>query len=435
MKKPFVITLPYQDPASLFAAHADKPFAQFLDSCEKARYSYICLDPQQVFSDPATIFEDLQAKLSQTAHLAHDDLPPFQGGFVGYFGYELLHQLENVPANAPDDVSLPDVCLGFYDTIAAFDHQDQKAYIFSLTSEETAQKLADKLSETAPAASYTPCHLNWQSDFSAERYQETVQKVIDYIRAGDIFQANLTQRFRAQLPDEFAPYSFYQNLRTRNPAPFSAYLNMEGFTIASSSPERFLQVRGKAVETCPIKGTRPRSSDPATDQANATELANSEKDHAENTMIVDLLRNDISKVCAPHSVKVPELCAVHSFASVHHLISTVTGILKDGKTAVDLLRACFPGGSITGAPKVRAMEIISELEPVRRNAYCGAIGYLGCNGNMDTNIVIRTALFKDNTVCVQVGGGIVADSQPAAEYQETLDKAHALLSAFAEGAS
>lgn len=257
-----------------------------------------------------------------------------------------------------------------------------------------------------------------------------VQKVIDYIHAGDIFQANLTQRFTADLPKDFSPYGFYQNLRAINPALFAAYLNFDGFSIASSSPERFLKLDHKKAETRPIKGTRPRHTDPQCDQKNATDLAQSAKDRAENTMIVDLLRNDLSKVCTPHSVHVPELCAVHSFASVHHLVSTVTGELEEGQTALDLLAGCFPGGSITGAPKVRAMEIISELEACPRGPYCGAIGYIGFDGNMDTNIVIRTVVFKDNLAAAQVGGGIVADSDPLAEYNETLDKARALFDAF-----
>ncbi|MDV7341652.1 aminodeoxychorismate synthase component I [Terasakiella sp. A23] len=430
MKKPFVIDIPYQDPAALFAPFARDPFALLLDSTSVGRYSYICLDPVETFTNAENIFDQLKDRLSQTRVNRADDLPPFQGGLVGYFGYELLHQLEDVPAKANDDISIPDVAFGFYDVIAAFDHEQEKAWIISIGSQARAEELLEKLNTAVAPSSFAPAKLNWTSDFTQDEYQASVQKVIDYIHAGDIFQANLTQRFQADLPDGFNHFGLYQNLRASNPAPFSAFLNFADFTIASSSPERFIQLKDGHVETCPIKGTRPRSDDPKLDQSNAHELRNSEKDRAENTMIVDLLRNDISKVCKPHSVDVPELCEVHSFATVHHLISTVTGQLKDEYDGLDLLKASFPGGSITGAPKVRAMEIISELEPVRRNVYCGAIGYIGCDGTMDTNIVIRTLIFKDNKACVQVGGGIVADSQPEAEYQETLDKARALFKAF-----
>lgn len=428
MKKPLVLNIPFADPAQLFAPFAHQPFAQFLDSAGQARYSYICLDPSETFEDTDDLVTRLKEKLQDIVR--HQDLPPFQGGLVGYLGYEWLHQLEDVPAQVQDDLSLPDVCFGYYETIAAFDHDLKKAWIFSSDGEQAAQALKDKLYQTVEHKEYQPVHLNWVSDFTAETYQASVQRVIDYILEGDIFQANLTQRFQANLPDEFDRYSFYQNLRKTNPAPFSAYLNFDSFTIASSSPERFLKVMDRHVETCPIKGTRPRSNDPVVDQENANALLNSEKDRAENTMIVDLLRNDLSKVCKPNSVRVPELCGLHSFASVHHLISTVLGDLKDGRDSLDLLRACFPGGSITGAPKVRAMEIISELEPVRRNLYCGTIGYIGYDGTMDTNIVIRTVIFKGDKACVQVGGGIVADSAPESEYQETLDKARALWAAF-----
>ncbi|WP_135075687.1 aminodeoxychorismate synthase component I [Terasakiella sp. SH-1] len=439
MKKPAIIEIPYREPACLFAPHANKPFALFLDSSRRddkqGRYSYIALDPVKTITSPKNLFATLKETCANYPFERHAGLPPFQGGWMGYFGYELLHQIENIPQQNGDDFACPDVALGFYETVAAFDHHQEKGWIFSLSGLETAQTLKDALSQAYTTPVFSPVELDWTSDFSKENYIATVQKVIEYIHAGDIFQANLTQRFRADLPHAFDCYDLYQNLRTINPAPFSAYLNFEGFSIASSSPERFIKTDGRDVETCPIKGTRPRGDTKQADQALAFELKNSEKDRAENTMIVDLLRNDISKVCAPHSVQVPELCEVHSFASVHHLISTVTGKLKEGYDSIDLLKACFPGGSITGAPKVRAMAIISELEACPRGPYCGAIGYIGADGTMDTNIVIRTLIFKDDRVCAQVGGGIVSDSQPEAEYQETLDKAHALFTAFTQGAS
>lgn len=435
MSKPYYIDVPYQDPAYLFAPHAGKPYAQFLDSSmfneKQGRYSFIALDPQETLTTADHAFSSLKEKLDQNRFSTVENLPPFQGGFLGYFSYEMLHEIETLPRKEKDAFATPDLVLGFYDVVAAFDHLEKQAWIISLYSKERATRLKEQLYSTVPCqetASKTA--LNWSSNFSQLEYVNAVQKIIDYIYAGDIFQANLTQRFTSELPDNFNRYGFYQALRTINPAPFSAFLNFDDFTIASSSPERFLKLNHGRVETCPIKGTRPRHTDPEQDKKNIQALEKSEKDMAENTMIVDLLRNDISKVCKPHSVNVPELCKVHSFASVHHLISTVTGELEEGKNAVDLLEACFPGGSITGAPKVRAMEIISELERCPRGPYCGAIGYIGCDGTMDTNIVIRTALFKGGHVCAQVGGGIVADSDPHSEYLETLDKADALFNAF-----
>jgi para-aminobenzoate synthetase component 1 len=257
--------------------------------------------------------------------------------------------------------------------------------------------------------------------------------VVDYIQAADIVQANLSQRVLADLPVGLDGWGLYRRLRARNPAPFAAYLRTAGIEIVSASPERFLKLAERQVETRPIKGTRPRGATPEEDRKLGEELLASEKDRAENVMIVDLLRNDLSRVCRDHTVLTPEICKLESFATVHHLFSTVTGELKDGATAVDLLKATFPGGSITGAPKIRAMEIIAELEPTRRGPYCGAIGWLGFDGDMDTSITIRTYAIKGRTVTFQAGGGIVADSDPAAEYEESQDKARALVQALRDG--
>jgi para-aminobenzoate synthetase component 1 len=253
--------------------------------------------------------------------------------------------------------------------------------------------------------------------------------VREYIRAGDIFQANLSQRLEAPLTE--SPWALYTRLRAINPAPFAAYLDFDGVRVMSASPERFLRVdHERRVEARPIKGTRPRGLSPAHDAALGRALADSAKDRAENLMIVDLLRNDLSRVCRPGSVRVPELFAIEHYSTVHHLVSTITGVLEPGCDAVDLLCAAFPGGSITGAPKVRAMEIIAELEPSRRGVYCGAIGYLSRTGALDTSIVIRTYLALRDRVYFSVGGGIVADSDPEREYEETLDKARALIQAL-----
>jgi para-aminobenzoate synthetase component 1 len=268
------------------------------------------------------------------------------------------------------------------------------------------------------------------STFSHAAYLEVVARTREYIRAGDIFQANLSQRLEA--PWEAPPFALYERLRRRNPAPFAAYLDAGGAAVVGASPERFLRVCRGQVETRPIKGTLRRGVNPMHDLALEEALRASEKDHAENVMIVDLLRNDLSRVCEDHSVKVPELCVVERYPTVHHLVSTVVGELRPGVGPLELLRAAFPGGSITGAPKVRAMEIIAELEPTRRSVYTGAIGYLGFDGAMDTSIAIRTFLVKEGTAYFQVGGGIVVDSEPEREYQETLAKAAGLVAALEE---
>jgi para-aminobenzoate synthetase component 1 len=275
-----------------------------------------------------------------------------------------------------------------------------------------------------------PSVIGLRSSFTHRGYLDAVARVRDYIIAGDIFQANLSQRFEAPLEED--PWPFYRRLREVNPAPFAAYLEFDGVAIASASPERFLQVDPDGrVETRPIKGTRPRGVSPEHDAALSQALHDSAKDRAENLMIVDLLRNDLSRVCLPGSVKVPELFALEGYRTVHHLVSTVTGRLRPGKTATDLLAAAFPGGSITGAPKVRAMEIIAELEPSRRGIYCGSIGYLSLTGAADTSIVIRTIVALGGHAYFSAGGGIVVDSDPEQEYQETLHKARALITALA----
>jgi para-aminobenzoate synthetase component I len=272
--------------------------------------------------------------------------------------------------------------------------------------------------------------LDLQSTFTRQGYLEAVTRVREYILAGDIFQANLSQRFQGTW--ESTPLDLYHRLRRRNPAPFAAYLGFNDVAVLSASPERFLRLDGGHIETRPIKGTRPRGLGPMHDAALGRALAESRKDRAENVMIVDLLRNDLSRVCRPGTVRVPELFALEHHPTVHHLVSTVVGEIEPGAGAVELIRAAFPGGSITGAPKVRAMEIIAELEPTQRGVYCGSIGYLSATGAMDTSIVIRTYLLLNGQVYFQAGGGIVADSDPELEYRETLDKARGLIETLAE---
>ena len=297
----------------------------------------------------------------------------------------------------------------------------------------------DPREQVRPIPSSYPVEGGWwepsfdlRSSFTRSGYLDAVRRVRDYIFAGDIFQANLSQRFEAPLHE--SPWAFYSRLRTRNPAPFAAFLETPDASVISASPERFLHVDRKGfVETRPIKGTRPRGVGPEHDAALGQALAESAKDRAENLMIVDLMRNDLSRVCAPRTVRVSELFSLERYATVHHLVSTVVGQLEPGYDALHLLRAAFPGGSITGAPKLRAMEIIAELEPSQRSVYCGSIGYWSVTGDLDTSIAIRTAVARNGRVYFSAGGGIVADSDPEQEYRETIDKARALIDALAAG--
>ncbi|MEQ1890786.1 MAG: aminodeoxychorismate synthase component I, partial [Alphaproteobacteria bacterium] len=366
-------------------------------------------------------------------------LPPFQGGAAGYLGYEMGRYLENVPVPGADDMHLPDMAMGFYDQIIAFDGLDRRAWIIAQDAgaagapERLARLRAGIIAARAlplPPAQDRPDAGKWTVNFSRKAYERAVERVIEYILAGDIFQANIAQRFAVELGRDFNRFEFYRRLRDVNPAPYAVFLELGEFAIASSSPERFLKIGNGKVEARPIKGTRPRGATPELDRALAQELSASEKDRAENVMIVDLLRNDLSRVCMDGSIKAPSLCELESFASVHHLVSLVTGVLRAGIGPVDVLRAAFPGGSITGAPKIRAMEVISELEPHIRGPYCGSLGYIGFDGSMDMNIAIRTIAMNARQAVFHAGGGIVADSVAAGEYAESLDKARALFTAF-----
>jgi para-aminobenzoate synthetase component 1 len=323
----------------------------------------------------------------------------------------------------------PDLILHRYDTVIAFDHLQERAWIISSNPRE-ADSLEAKLKIKKPVTG-SPTITGWQSNFTRQQYEKAVARTVEYILAGDIFQANITQCFEAKIPEAFEPFAFYQRLRQKNAATFAAYLDYGEIQIASSSPERLLSFDRQTIEARPIKGTRRRDPDPAKDAALIAELASSRKDRAENVMIVDLLRNDLSRVSKPGTVRVPVLCGLETYASVHHLTSVITGELRDGKTVGDLIAATFPGGSITGAPKIRAMEIIAEIEQKPRGVYCGSIGYIGFNDHMDLNIAIRTAQFARGTARLQAGGGITARSDPAAEYEESLTKLTRLMEAFA----
>ena len=452
---------PYIEPVDAYGAFAPYADSHFLDSADRDRFSYIVVSPLhkltakngQVTLDgfpfpgnPFDVLGDLLARYPQTRR---DDLPPFQGGAVGYFGYELAHQTEILPKAADDWLGMPDMAIGIYDLVIAFDQEDRKMWLISTGMPERigaarAQRAEERMGllrkylrlarplHESPCVPHAPAIRKWTSNFDRTGFESSVQKVIDYIFAGDIFQANLSQSIRAEYPRDAVPERFglYRRLRDISSAPFGAFLNFGEFAVLSNSPERFLKVTAGQVETKPIKGTRPRGETPLSDAELAQQLMRSPKDRAENIMIVDLLRNDLSKVCKPHSVHTPAICALESYANVHHLVSTVTGELRDGKTAVDLLKASFPGGSITGAPKIRAMEIITELEQTTRGAYCGAIGFIGFDGSMDTNIAIRSLCVNGGRMAFNVGGGIVADSDPALEFEETLVKATKMFELF-----
>ena len=442
---------------------ADLPGLLFLDSARPGgvlgRYSFVTADPFAWItardgivttdggSHRADPFRVLAERLAEFHTPRCAELPPFQGGAAGLFGYGLCHHVEKLPRPAFDDFHVPDLAVGLYDWVLSFDHQLGRAWLLSTGLPERSERRARQRLEQVKRRldSPTPCCVacapvpaairsprspvpgleQVASNFRRDEYLATIRRAIDYIHAGDCFQVNIAQRLLA--PARLAPLELYGRLRERNPAPFAGYFDLGEFVIASASPERFLHVDCGEVETRPIKGTRPRGRTPAEDEARAAELLASTKDRAENVMIVDLLRNDLGRVCAYGTVRVEALCRLESFRYVHHLVSEVRGRLRPECGPVDLLRAAFPGGSVTGAPKVRAMEIIAELERVARGPYCGALGYIGFDGAMDTNLLIRTITYGKGWLSFSVGGGIVADSEPEREYDETWHKAEGLL--------
>lgn len=444
-----VIPFAFADPVGVFAPYADTPWAMLLDCPAddpiRGRYAYIAVDPYatvlgvggQVLVDGLPTADDpflALSKLLAEAPKPTGDFPaPFCGGAVGVMGYELGRYIERAPASHVAANTQPEIALGLYDCIVAFDRVERKAWVIGqgergrVKAEIMAARLEAGTPLLAPPAAIpeTP----WIPEISQAVYLEKVAQVIEYIRAGDIFQANFTQRFLALRPVGLDEFALYRTLRAVNPAPFAAFLKVPGMTLASASPERFMQVSADGrIETRPIKGTRRRSPDPMMDGVLAAELLASVKDRAENLMITDLLRNDIGRVAVIGSVRAPTVSGLESFASVHHLVSVIEGQLRPEATVVDLLKASFPGGSITGAPKVRAMEIIDELEVAPRGAYCGSVLWIGFDGAMDSNIVIRSLVLTDDVIITQAGGGIVADSIPIAEWQEMMDKATPALS-------
>ena len=492
---PTVIELTGADPVRCCEQLAGLPYRLFLDSATPGtrlgRYSFLTADPVAVIRSKGSDVERSDTMAGSTQRAAGDvlsevraavqshrsepvaGLPPFQGGAAGYLAYDWGRVLERLPESRYDDLALPDAVFGIYDWVLAWDHVASRAWLISTGIPETEDAARARRSEqraaqvrewlsggTSPrrpdpgrpqgrplpnhveggrhAPSYAveggwwDPRLDVRSSYTHDGYLDAVARVREYILAGDIFQTNLSQRFEAALTEP--AWDLYVRMRTRNAAPFAAFFETPEAAIVSASPERFLRVdRAGHVETRPIKGTRPRGMGPEHDGALGQALSESAKDRAENLMIVDLMRNDLSRVCSPGTVRVPELFALEHYATVHHLVSTVVGQLAAGQDALDLLRAAFPGGSITGAPKVRAMEIIAELEPSQRSVYCGSLGYFSVTGALDTSIAIRTVVAPAgrDRVYFNAGGGIVADSDPEQEYRETLHKARGMIDALA----
>ena len=422
---------PAPDPFGACVRLSRLPYLLFLDSSAQGilgRYSFLTADPIALARTP----EEARALLRRQRHEVVTGLPPFQGGIAGYVSYDWGAALERVARPAPDRFTpqIADVLLALYDWVMAWDHLEERAWLIGAA--DRIKEVQARLKAAPPAVRDDPAPAAHapESNFSRVEYEAGVSRIREYIAAGDVYQVNLAQRFHA--PFRGSPLALYRRLRARNPAPFGAYLDFAGTVVTSISPERFLHFdpQTRLVEARPIKGTRPRGATAARDETLARELVESEKDRAENVMIVDLLRNDLGKVCRPGSVSVPKLFALESHPTVHHLVSTVTGVLAETRDAFDLLRAAFPGGSVTGAPKIRAMEIIAELERAPRGVYCGAIGYVSATGAMDFNIPIRTIVLRDGVATFHAGAGIVWDSEPAAEYQETLAKARTMMEAL-----
>ncbi|MBB1391911.1 aminodeoxychorismate synthase component I [Shewanella sp. SG44-6] len=447
------------DTKALFSLFSHQPWATLLDSAnaphQDATFDIIGFNPIATLTShdgicsfnakhpkiaalnininqQASPFETLAQLHARLYPCAQGSLHPFSVGALGALGYDLGRDIENLPEIAVKDIHLNDMNIGFYDFALIYDYAEESWYAYhydgcgALDYELNLiqSKIEHNLKQTSSLPAFqltTP----WVNHISVEQYQHKFARVQEYLLSGDCYQINLTQRFEAQYQGN--EWQAYCALSTANQGPFSAFIRLEHHCILSISPERFIKLSDQQIETKPIKGTLPRHQDPLLDQQAAAALLASEKDRAENVMIVDLLRNDISKVAAPGSVKVPTLFAIESFPAVHHLVSTISATLAEDKNAFDLLQAAFPGGSITGAPKIRAMEIIEELEPSRRNVYCGSIGYISQNGNMDTSITIRTLVTENNRIYCWAGGGIVADSNADAEYQESFDKVSKIL--------
>ena len=443
---------PTVDITALFQHFASQPWAMLLDSAGNkhidARFDIMVAQPiatlttqqletkvwQQYGSsytstaNPLDLLELLQAEL-----FSNDETPderyaelPFLVGALGYFGYDLGRHFEILPEQNKQEYDSPDMAVGLYSWSLIKDRRSGQYFYCQLDNSPIydAQYFEQLALDVKPSQAFSLSSA-WQANLEEAEYHSKLQQIDDYLRAGDCYQINFAQRFSAQYQGD--EWQAYLALRESNQAPFSAFIRLAECCILSISPERFLSIKNGHVQSKPIKGTRPRFSDPQQDQTAINDLLNAEKDRAENLMIVDLLRNDLSKHCQPHSVKVPALFKIESFAAVHHLVSTVTGQLDKHSSAYSLFQGAFPGGSITGAPKIRAMQIIDELEPHKRNIYCGSIGYFGIRQDMDSSICIRTLLCENQNIYCWAGGGIVLDSVATEEYQESLDKVAKIL--------
>ncbi len=447
------IELPFIEPVRLFSLLRGNG-SILLESPagpeKTARYSYIVFDPVaeiRIKNSQASIkgFMDdkvhtdrplrlLREIITQYSQNSAEELGPFQGGLVGLFSYDFVHYIENLPKTTVDDLDVPDAHLFLYDRVFCVDHKQKKTIAFvchgfrascgDISDMESLYRQAKKIDiNLEPFCIRDTLKLN--HDMGKTRYMDIVRRAKEYIRAGDIFQANLSQRFWADF-DETQAWHLYLVLRQINPSPFAFFADMGDYKLVSSSPERLIRLQGRLAETRPIAGTRPRGRDTEEDEFMKTELLLNEKERAEHIMLIDLERNDLGKVCLYGTVYPDELMITETYSHVIHIVSNVRGILREGYDAFSLIRAAFPGGTITGVPKVRCMEIIDELEPTVRGPYTGSFGYIGFNGNMDLNIIIRTFLLKDQRAYIQAGAGIVADSEPEREYYETVKKAEAL---------
>ena len=443
--------IPYRpDSEKLFAVLRDLPDAIWLDSGKprslQGRYDIISASPDALIEtrgalstitgsegshtsteDPFTLVQQLLEPMRDID--SGMSVHPFVGGVMGYFGYDLGRRLVAIPDRTKTVADLPDMRVGRYLWSLVINHSTQQSQLIfhelcpSTLMQDIIQRL-DSLDREGPESNFSLTE-PFKPSLSPDQYSQSIASIKDYIASGDCYQTNFTQHFSASYEGDLWPA--YLALREAAPSPYSAFWQWQDKALLSISPERFLKCSLGNVETKPIKGTLLRGKTVQEDQDNAVKLLNSDKDRAENLMIVDLLRNDLGKNCAPGSIRVPKLFALESFPNVHHLVSTVTGVLAKDSSPVDLLRGCFPGGSITGAPKKRAMEIIEELEPVKRSVYCGSIGYISATGRMDTNIAIRTIVADGTTLHCWGGGGIVADSEADSEYQESINKIQLLL--------
>ncbi|MDE2385163.1 MAG: aminodeoxychorismate synthase component I, partial [Alphaproteobacteria bacterium] len=416
---PEVTEIAYLEPSLYAARLRGQQHLTLLESVQRhehlGRWSFLACNPAETLREDqgAAALEAIRRDLADRVVAPIPGLPPFQGGWAGFISYDAGWAFQAARHPPQFKPLCPSVIFHRYETVIGFDHLQERAFIIG-----PGAPALEKLLRHKPPITGSHVIEGWRSNFTRDAYEKAIAQTVEYILAGDIFQANITQCFSAGVPEDFDAFAFYRKLRNLNPATFAAFLDYGDVKVASSSPERLVKMEGRALEARPIKGTRRRDADPAHDAALIAELQSSRKDRAENVMIVDLLRNDLSRIAKPGTVKVPVLCGLESYANVHHLVSVVEAGLRDGLDAIDLLQNVFPGGSITGAPKIRAMEIIAELEQQARGLYCGSIGWMGHNGHADFNITIRTALFAGGKAYVQGGGGITARSQPAAEYEE-----------------